>query len=115
MKAKQFITNLLKEADIEINGPRPWDIAVHDERVFNRVIRYGRSVLAKHIDGWGDANSIDVFIRKAPTAHLDKSASDKCCIGHYHRESILLQSAVKQERLKSERCIMSSFLYADTK
>ncbi|MEK7143276.1 MAG: cyclopropane fatty acyl phospholipid synthase [Patescibacteria group bacterium] len=74
MKAKQFITNLLKEADIEINGPRPWDIAVHDERVFNRVIRYGTLGLGEaYIDGWWDANSIDVFIHKALTAHLDKA------------------------------------------
>jgi len=36
-----FIEGLLKKADVTIGGNRPQDITVHDERFYNRVIRYG--------------------------------------------------------------------------
>jgi cyclopropane-fatty-acyl-phospholipid synthase len=69
---RAFIEALLSKADIKINGERPWDIAVHDERLFNRVIRYGTLGLGEaYMDGWWDAEHIDVFIHKILVAHLD--------------------------------------------
>lgn len=71
--ARAFCEILLKKADIQIGGARPQDIAVHDERLFNRVIRYGTLGLGEaYMDGWWDANSVDAFIHKTLTAHLDK-------------------------------------------
>ena len=32
MKAKELITDLLGKAGISLNGKKPWDIQVHDER-----------------------------------------------------------------------------------
>lgn len=71
--ARMFIEELLKKADITIGGNRPQDITVHDERLFNRVIRYGTLGLGEgYMDGWWDANQLDVFIDKVLTAHVDK-------------------------------------------
>ena len=33
-----MLTKLLVVADIQIDGPRPWDIQVHDARFFGRVL-----------------------------------------------------------------------------
>lgn len=78
--AREFCEKLLKKADIQIGlpaqagGDRPQDIAVHDERLFNRVIRYGSLGLGEaYMDGWWDANSVDAFTHKVLTAHLDKN------------------------------------------
>ncbi|MEK7114092.1 MAG: cyclopropane fatty acyl phospholipid synthase [Patescibacteria group bacterium] len=72
--ARAFVTELLKKADVVIGGNRPQDITVHDERFFNRVIRYGTLGLGEaYMDGWWDANRLDVFIHKVLTAHLDKA------------------------------------------
>lgn len=71
--AREFVTELLKKADIEIGGTRPQDIVVHDERLYNRVIRYGTVGLGEaYMDGWWDANALDVFIDTVLRAHLEK-------------------------------------------
>ena len=70
---RAFIEGLLAKADITLGGARPQDITVHDERFFNRVIRYGTLGLGEsYMDGWWDANALDTFIHKAFTAHLEK-------------------------------------------
>ncbi|MHB8660785.1 MAG: cyclopropane fatty acyl phospholipid synthase [Minisyncoccota bacterium] len=72
--ARSLIEGLLKKADITIGGTRPQDIIVHDERLFNRVIRYGTLGLGEaYMDGWWDANALDVFICKAFISRLDKA------------------------------------------
>ncbi len=72
--AHTLIEGLLKEADITIGGTRPQDITVHDDRLFNRVIRYGTLGLGEaYMDGWWDANALDVFIYTVLMARLDKA------------------------------------------
>ena len=39
--ARAFVEGILKKADVTIGGARPQDITVHDERLYNRVLRYG--------------------------------------------------------------------------
>jgi cyclopropane-fatty-acyl-phospholipid synthase len=71
--ARMFVEDLLKKADIEIGGLRPQDIQVHDERLYNRVLRYGTLGLGEaYMDGWWDANELDVFIDTVFKAHLEK-------------------------------------------
>ena len=68
-----FIEGLLKKADTQSGGTRSQDIAVHDERLFNRVIRHGTLGLGEaYMDGWWDANALDAFISKVLAAHLEK-------------------------------------------
>ncbi|OGG78477.1 cyclopropane-fatty-acyl-phospholipid synthase [Candidatus Kaiserbacteria bacterium RIFCSPLOWO2_01_FULL_52_12b] len=72
--ARMFVENLLKKADVTIGGNRPQDITVHDECLFNRVIRYGTLGLGEsYMDGWWDANALDVFIHRVLTARLDRA------------------------------------------
>ena len=71
--ARTLVEGLLKKADVTIGGSRPWDITVHDERFFNRVVRHGSLGLGEaYMENWWDANSVDAFIHKVLTAHLDK-------------------------------------------
>ncbi len=71
--ARAFVEELLKKADVEIGGTRPQDIQVHDERLFNRVIRYGSLGLGEaYMDGWWDAKELDAFIYKVFTGNLEK-------------------------------------------
>jgi cyclopropane-fatty-acyl-phospholipid synthase len=72
--ARAFVENLLKHADITIDGARPQDIVVHDEHLFNRVIRHGSLGLGEaYMDGWWDANALDAFFDAALRAHLEKN------------------------------------------
>jgi len=74
--AREFCEGLLKKADVMIGGTRPQDITVHDERLFNRVIRYGSVGLGEaYMDGWWDANQLDEFFNRVLTAHLNRDIS----------------------------------------
>lgn len=71
--ARTFVTELLGKADVTIGGSRPQDIVVHDERFFNRIIRFGTLGLGEsYMDGWWDSEAVDQFIYKVLIAHLDK-------------------------------------------
>lgn len=61
----ETLRSLLKEAGIEINGPDPWDIQVHDRRWYGRVIRDRNLGLGEsYMDGWWDCAQIDEMIRR---------------------------------------------------
>ncbi len=63
---------MLKKADVVIGGKRPQDIVVHDERLFERVLRYGTIGLGEaYMDGWWDANELDTFIYTVLAARLN--------------------------------------------
>jgi cyclopropane-fatty-acyl-phospholipid synthase len=58
--AERFCTPLLAEAGVEVNGRRPWDIRVHDRRVFGRVLVGGSLALGEtYMDGWWDCDDLD--------------------------------------------------------
>lgn len=66
---------LLKLADITIGGTRPQDIAVHDKRLYKRVIRDGELGLGEaYMDGWWDAKAPDEFIAHLLEADLADTA-----------------------------------------
>lgn len=57
--AKNLVADLLKKADVEINGTRPWDIQVHDERLYRRVVLGGSVGLGdSYMDGWWDVDDL---------------------------------------------------------
>jgi len=44
---KNTIEKILKSVDVEINGSRPWDLQVHDERFYARVLSGGSLALGE--------------------------------------------------------------------
>ncbi len=73
MNSKDTIQNLLSLADIEINGARPWDIRVHNERLYKRALSQGSLGLGEsYMDGWWDCENLDQFFHKLLDADLDK-------------------------------------------
>lgn len=71
---KRKIESLLKSADIRINGSRPWDIQVLDERLYNRIIRHGSLGLGEaYMDGWWEVDALDRFFYRILSADLEKN------------------------------------------
>ncbi len=67
------MTDLLAFADIRINGERPWDIQVHDQRFFRRVLASGTLGFGEsYMDGWWDCEALDEMCCRAIRARLDK-------------------------------------------
>ena len=69
--AKQTILDLLSLTDIQINGSRPFDIQVHNEEFYERVLAEGELGIGEsYMDGDWDCEALDVMITKALTAGL---------------------------------------------
>lgn len=60
MSSKELIRKLLDYADIKINGSRPWDIQIHDERLYDRVIAdHSLGLGESYMEGWWDCDRLD--------------------------------------------------------
>ena len=71
--AQRRVNELLASADVRIGGSRPWDIAVHDERLFRRVILDGSVGLGDaYVDGWWDCEAIDQLYDRLLSADVHR-------------------------------------------
>lgn len=67
------IESLLALADVRIDGARPWDIGVHNERLYARVLAEGALGLGEsYMDGWWDCERLDQFFQRILRARLDR-------------------------------------------
>jgi cyclopropane-fatty-acyl-phospholipid synthase len=72
-RVQDVITNLLAFADIRVNGARPWDIQVHDQRFFGRLLASGTLGFGEsYMDGWWDCDALDEMCCRAIHAGLEK-------------------------------------------
>lgn len=70
-KYKSLVKELLSLAGIEINGRNPWDIQVHDERFYKRVVTEVELGLGEsYMDGWWDVEQLDEMIFRIVRADL---------------------------------------------
>ena len=57
-------------ADIRIVGDRPWDVQVHDVRLYARLVGCGSLGLGEsYMHGWWDAASLDEILCRLLRAH----------------------------------------------
>ena len=76
MKARELVQKLAEKADIRINGDRPWDIQVHNDELYARVLRQGTLGLGEaYMDGWWDCEAMDVMFCRALRARLEQTLS----------------------------------------
>ncbi|HBN26538.1 MAG TPA: cyclopropane fatty acyl phospholipid synthase [Desulfobacteraceae bacterium] len=76
MKAKKIVKELLSGADISINGKMPWDIQVHDNRLYRRLLSEADLGLGEsYMDGWWDCEVLDEFINRICKAKLYKKVT----------------------------------------
>lgn len=65
--------NLLAQADVQINGDRPWDISVKNPALFARVMAQGSLGLGEsYMQDWWDCQALDQFFFTIMRADLAK-------------------------------------------
>jgi len=70
--AREVLAEWLAAADIGIDGSRPWDLRVRDERLWNRILADGTLGLGEaYMDGWWDATRVDELVARALRAAID--------------------------------------------
>jgi cyclopropane-fatty-acyl-phospholipid synthase len=73
---KHAVVELLERADVLVDGQRPWDIQVHDARLFNRLLEDGSIGLGQsYMDGWWDCEALDQCVDRILRKRLDKVVS----------------------------------------
>lgn len=71
--SKIFVEELLKQVDININGNRPWDVKIHNENLYDRVMQEGSLGLGEaYMEGWWDCASLDQFFFKILNSELNR-------------------------------------------
>ncbi|MGM0659464.1 MAG: cyclopropane fatty acyl phospholipid synthase [Pseudomonadota bacterium] len=73
MSARQKVEALLDAAGIEIDGTRPWDIQVRDDRLYRRVLADGTLGAGEaYMDGWWEAERLDEFFARVLAKRTDR-------------------------------------------
>jgi cyclopropane-fatty-acyl-phospholipid synthase len=112
--AKKFIEQQLANSGVVINGPNPWDVQVHDERLYGRVLSQGTLGLGEgYMDGWWDAEAVDQFIYKLVSASIqDNFRPDLALIGSVLRGKLLNMQRLKVREVGEKHYDIGNDLYA---
>jgi cyclopropane-fatty-acyl-phospholipid synthase len=99
-RAQDICRELLANADIIVGGDRPWDIQVHDERLWSRVLRDGTLGAGEaYEEGWWDTPALDQFSDRVTRVRL----------GEVLRETWMIVAHVVRARLLNMQSITRSF------
>lgn len=72
-RAQPVVTELFAGADIRMDGARPWDLRIHDERFFPSVLAGGTLGFGEaYMDGWWDCDELDDMCCRAVRARLEE-------------------------------------------
>ena len=89
-KHKQFIIDLLAHADIQVNGDRPWDIKVNDDRLYSRIMSGGTLALGEsYMDGWWDCDNLDQFFEKVIRSNIGDHVKPTLLNAYLYLHSVL--------------------------
>ncbi len=70
---EKALSELLAAADVRLDGSRPWDIRVNDERLFQRVLGHGTLGAGEaYMDGWWDCEQLDEMLTRVLRSNLEE-------------------------------------------
>ncbi|NKI34155.1 cyclopropane fatty acyl phospholipid synthase [Wenzhouxiangella sp. XN79A] len=100
MSARRTIEALLGDADIRIGGDRPWDLRLHDERLFGRVMADGSLGAGEaYMDGWWEVERLDEFFDRLLRIRADRALRTPSLWAQF----VLARFANPQNRRRSRR------------
>ena len=93
---ERAVTEMLATADVKVNGSRPWDIRVHDERLFQRLLGHGSLGAGEsYMDGWWDCEQLDEMLTRVVRSSIDERLRSP--------RALLLALSARLINLQSER------------
>ena len=103
--SEKVVSELLETAEIQVNGGRPWDIQVHDDRFYDRILRDASLGLGEaYMDGWWDCPSIDAFIDRVLRANLREQVESNLRLAwHALRAKLFNRQSMARSREVAEQ------------
>ncbi|MBI5447260.1 MAG: cyclopropane fatty acyl phospholipid synthase [Gammaproteobacteria bacterium] len=69
--SKTIVSELLNSVDVCVDGARPWDIQVHNEETYARILKKGALGAGEsYMDGWWDCAALDQLFFRVIRADL---------------------------------------------
>ena len=89
--ATELCRELLGTAGVTVGGDQPWDIQIHDERFYERVLRDGTlGVGESYVDGWWDSPALDQTVDRLMRARLGEAVPENwLLVAHAIRARIM--------------------------
>ncbi len=112
--SKGIVHELLESAGIVANGPNPWDIQIHDERLYDRVLRDASLGLGEsYMDGWWDCQAVDAFIDRVLRANLREKVENNLRMAWHVFKARLInqQSLAKASEVAEQHYDLGNDLY----
>ncbi|HEY2396795.1 MAG TPA: cyclopropane fatty acyl phospholipid synthase [Rudaea sp.] len=70
---RERVAQLLAEADVALDGTRPWDLRAHDDAMHARILAHGSLGLGEsYMDGQWDCDALDELFTRVLAARLDE-------------------------------------------
>ena len=70
---KQILSNAFSEVGITINGDNPWDMQIHNNKVFDAILSKGSLGFGEaYMAGWWDCEALDEFFFRILYHRVDK-------------------------------------------
>lgn len=89
-KEKQIIEEFLKEADVAVNGSNLYDLVVHNEKFYKRVLAQGSLGLGEsYMDGWWDCEKLDELFNRVLRARLETKIRNWRIIPYFAKAAAL--------------------------
>jgi cyclopropane-fatty-acyl-phospholipid synthase len=109
---RAYIERLFTSADIRIDGNRPWDIRVHDSRLFPRVLKGGSLALGEsYCDGWWDCEALDQFFQHIFNARLNETDNPSRLLSALGAVLLNMQSRVRCRKVIRKHYDLDVHLY----
>ncbi len=110
---RKQVQSLLDRAGVELDGTRPWDPAIHDQRFFARVLSQGSLGFGEsYMDGWWDCERLDQFVERLKRARLDRAVRARPPLWNLLKAKVLnLQSRARAFEIGERHYDLGNDLY----
>jgi cyclopropane-fatty-acyl-phospholipid synthase len=74
---KKITKELLSLGDVKIGGSRDWDVQIHNDQLYSRIIKESSLGLGEsYMDGWWDCKALDQFFDRLLKAKIDQKVKN---------------------------------------
>jgi cyclopropane-fatty-acyl-phospholipid synthase len=110
---KEKFQKILDNANIKINGNKPYDIQVHNEDFYRKVLVGGSLSLGEsYMDGWWDCKALDQFFYRILKARLNKKITGwKKLIIPFLKSKLINLSKIKRYEIGKKHYDLGNDLY----
>ena len=99
-RVQEYIENLFTSADIRIDGGRPWDIRIHNNEIFSRVLKGGSLALGEsYCDGWWDCDALDQFFDRVFRARLNEKVNPLSLLTMFQSLFLNMQNRTRSRKV----------------